>query len=852
MRRFVWLIWLFLQSWVVSNALAVTPTSLTIHGPSMLYESVAADFRAVVTFSDGTKQQAWGTTWTSSSLATLPIQILGGTVSTTTSGYGYTITVMPQPVNANITSTLSASVTVNGIKLTATKSVQVVDASAYPTQSLSLKAGWNLVGNGVAAPISVNDVFGNAVLPVSGISSAITSVWKWDAVNRRWSFFTPSMTPANLVSYAASKGYNVLNVIHPGEGFWVNASTSVGLPATTAAPISYTSSGLINGWNLVSMGQSMTPSEFSAQVTDTPPAVNEVPQGFISLWAWDADSSSWYFHAPALEANGGLAAVKAYADSKKYLDFTTKGKSLSLGTGFWVNAATSNSVSNLAPLAQAKAMVSELRSTLRSFSNSRQTGFLDLQKVRISDDMKTKIVPSLSRMGDNFDLLLRTTDFFETLWRGNFTFNQSINGETYRMATYSETNPSFISNGNSRVLLTVLWFNGEYTKTLNCYSNEMPGTEFNKNLLTDASCRVQDTAAFVYDSSTKSETFTRITVSPQSKTVTPANSASAPDQFTYKWDTFRVKRIDPLVQPSATATITTTQIGSTYSGLFSRNYIPGTHNVDSFNIAGDMLDIPDLDHSAVTLTGTRALYDATKSIYRNTFTGSIVGKDASGNNMAKLSLGTGSYLDLVEDSQGNYARTQFVRGLKMVGIAETPNTRFTGSFNLSAFATDADNQVWVPTSGSFTGTMEDLTSGGSGQFLKGALTYEITNAATFHSNLPESESNYAQGNIQFVGSILGTGRPEMKLSFGITRSGLNTLALNANYSYGTISVNGVGLVDKTNVSSNYLTFTNQDGVTLTFSNSGLDAVIKKSTATLGTIPYGSNIVYYTDGYFESL
>ena len=812
---------------------------------------MAADFRAVVTFSDGTNQQAWGTSWTASSLTTLPIQTNGGSVSTTTSGYGYTITVMPQPVSVNTTSTLSASVTVNGVKLTATKSVQVLDASAYPTQSLVLKSGWNLVGNGVAAPISVNDFFGNAVLPVSGISSAITSVWKWDAVNRRWAFFTPSLTPANLVIYAASKGYNVLNVIHPGEGFWVNASKSVGLPSTTAAPISYTSSGLINGWNLVSMGQSMTPSEFSAQVSETPPAINEVPQGFISLWAWDADSSRWYFHAPSIEANGGLAAVKAYADSKNYLDFNTKGKSLSLGTGFWVNAATSTSVSNLAPLAQAKAMVSELRSTLRSYSNSSQTGFLDLQKIRISEDMKTKIVPSLSRMGDNFDLLLRTTDFFETLWRGNFVFNQPINGETYRLATYSDTFPTFITKGNSRVTLTVLWLRGDYTKTLYCHSNEMVGTVFNKNLLTEVSCRVQDLTAIVYGSSTKSETFSMIRVSPQSNAVTPANSGSAPDEFVYKWENFRVKRVDPLSFPSTAVTITS-PVGTSYSGLFSRTYLPGTHNVANFNITGDILDIPNLDHSAVTLTGTRALYDATKNIYRNTFTGSIVGKDASGNDMGKLSLETGSYVDLVEDSQGNYASTQFVRGLKMVGTAETPSTRFTGSFTLSAFATDADNQAWVPTSGSFTGTMEDLTIGGSGQFLKGALTYEITNAAIFHSNSPETESNYAQGNIQFVGSILGTGRPEMKLSFGITRSGLNTYALNANYAYGTISVTGVGWVDKANVSTNYLTFTNQDGVTLTFSNSGLDAVIKKSTVTLGIIPYGSNIVYYTDGYFESL
>jgi hypothetical protein len=852
MRLFLLLTCALLQFFsATGSASAATPVSLTIHGPSKVYESVATDFRAVVNYSDGTTQRAWAANWVSSSLTDLPFILQASSAVTRISGYGYTITVLPQPVNSNISATLSTSMTVNGVTLSASKSVQVLDASAYPTQTLTLKTGWNLLGNGVAAPISVNDVFGNAVMPVSGMSSAITSVWKWDAVNHRWSFFAPSMSPANLISYAASKGYNVLNVIHPGEGFWVNASQPVSLPALTAAPISFSSNGLINGWNLVSMGQQMTPSDFSAQVSETPPATNEVPQGYISLWAWDTDTNNWFFHAPSLEASGGLAAVKKYADSKNYLDFASRGKALSLGTGFWVNAASSNPVSNLAPLAQAKAMVNELRSTLRSYSNSRRNGFLDLQKVRISEDMKSTIMPSLTRFGDNFDLLLRATDFFETLWRGNFVFNQPVNGETYRIATYSETFPSFISQGNSRVLLTVQWFNGEYSKTLYCFSNEMTGTVFSKNLLTEVSCRVQDITTIVYGSTTKNETFTMVRVSPQNSMTLPSNSSSVPDELTYKWDTFRVKRVDPISLPSAIVTVTT-PVGSSFSGAFSRSYLAGTRNVSNFNIAGDMLDMPDLDHSAVNLTGTRSLLDATNSIYRNTFTGSIVGKNAAGASMAKLSLGTGSYLDVVEDSQGNLANTKFARGLKMVGIAETANTRFTGSFALTAFSSDADNQTWAPTSGSFSGVMEDLTSEGSGQFLKGTLTYEISNAASYHAKLPETEANYVKGNIQFIGSITGSGRPEMKLTFGITRNGLNTFALSANYSYGTISVTGVGAVNKSNIASNVMTFTNQDGITLSFSEAGLDGVIKKGSTTLGTVPYGSGMVYYSDGYFESL
>ena len=50
--------------------------------------------------------------------------------------------------------------------------------------------------------------------------------------------------------------------------------------------------------------------------------------------AWDAVRAAWYFYAPSLDANGGLVA---YSASKGYLDFTTNGKSLGAGVGFWVN-----------------------------------------------------------------------------------------------------------------------------------------------------------------------------------------------------------------------------------------------------------------------------------------------------------------------------------------------------------------------------------------------------------------------------------------------------------------------------------------------------------------------------------
>jgi hypothetical protein len=129
-----------------------------------------------------------------------------------------------------------------------------------------------------------------------------------------------------LADYAASKGYQVLDNVTGGEGFWVNAKQPTTVSVAQGQSISVTSVGssLLKGWNLVSVGESATPKQFcDAQST-----------GVTTLWAWDAAASAWYFYAPNLDANGGLPT---YVASKGYLDFMATSKTLGPGMGFWVN-----------------------------------------------------------------------------------------------------------------------------------------------------------------------------------------------------------------------------------------------------------------------------------------------------------------------------------------------------------------------------------------------------------------------------------------------------------------------------------------------------------------------------------
>jgi alpha-tubulin suppressor-like RCC1 family protein len=194
-----------------------------------------------------------------------------------------------------------------------------------PPVSFSLLAppGWNLMGNSLNQTISVASLYGDP--------NVVITVWKWDATQSAWQFYTPLMDVATLQTYASGKGYGVLSVINPGEGYWVNAKAQPMLGTQSGASYILTSTGLAKGWNLVATGNDITPAAFNTNLKASLPGT-----GVTTLWAWDNPSSQWYFYAPSLETQGSTALAD-YIANKGYLDFTQRNKTLGNGTGFWVN-----------------------------------------------------------------------------------------------------------------------------------------------------------------------------------------------------------------------------------------------------------------------------------------------------------------------------------------------------------------------------------------------------------------------------------------------------------------------------------------------------------------------------------
>ena len=674
-------------------------------------------------------------------------------------------------------------------------------------QAAQFGPGWTLAGNGRNAVIDVPVVFGTRSVPVANVTDAVTTIWKWDAINQKWAFFTPTMDLDQVAAYAATKGYSVLKTIFPGEGFWINASKATAIADASAPAFTLEPWGLTGGWNLVANGSDKTAPQFSASIA---------PFSANTVWAWDSASANWYFYTPLMDS----AQLASYIAQKKYLDFG--GRVLGDSTGFWVNraAVTGSPTADLAPLDQAKQMVSELRTTFHAFINAEGTGSLDDQARRMGGDLNGVVVPEMQDVQRRAEALNMGSELFRAVKLGQAAASGYAYDATSTKYNYWQNEYQF-SSLNTR-------FPGAGFVT--CSTNALGSPT--STAVSSVSCSVFSRRYPVFvNASTTSDQFVVLTI-----------TETAADQYAFT------------AQGKETTTVsgvpTTANIGALYSGTLSKT-IDANGTLQAVVLAGDF---PALSHGlvkiAINLNMVRSLQTAgTPATYRYTATGSIVGLDAAGASVLSYSLVAGSYYDNLEDDLGN-AAANGSKELKLVGVVQTRGTRFNGTVIAKAFSADADGLQYIPTDVSFTGSIGDISAGGSGAILNVTLTGAISNYAAYHSSQAKTALNYIHGSLALNGTLQLPSRPVMALTLNDAATGPTTETLSGQYTYDNgLVITIAASSNSANSASDTISFTNQDGIVLTLPKTG-NGTLSKSGTTLGEISNG--MVNYTDGYFESL
>jgi hypothetical protein len=479
-------------------------------------------------------------------------------------------------------------------------------------------------------------------------------------------------------------------------------------------------------------------------------------------------------------------------------------------------------VSNQSDVNLARAMFAELRTTLNSFANGNQTGFLDTQATRLDADLKANVAPEMAKVAGRISALSTTMTAFEDAKAyttpNNFGYASGtvpITGGTALVRLNGS--PQAVWNGT-----------GSFDK---CWTDSISAA----TITSKVTCAHAGSDSADYANG-------RI------KMVVFALTGTANHQYTYTATRYNM----PVTFPSGVFTLGNLTIANVSPGIpvpagqgsVSKTLDAGGVTMTSLALNGT------LPPSASSATGTLATGVDTVAIaaartaptttnFHYALSGSVSTTNlADSTKVVSLSLDTGSYFDLDES---NATTGPKLLAAKLIGTAKTTASTFTGTVELSAFSADKNGNNYQPTHASFTGSISDTA-----QALTGTLVADVTDYANYD---PFALNAYMKTSLTFTGTVQAPSRPLLKLVVAASKTGLSTGEVTLNYSYGAKSITGSGAVDDTIPANNTMTLSNQDGIVLVISN-GATATVTKSGASLATISNGA--VNYVDGVTESL
>lgn len=508
-------------------------------------------------------------------------------------------------------------------------------------------------------------------------------------------------------------------------------------------------------------------------------------------------------------------------------------------------------VTNSTDVSLAKAMFSDLRTTLSSLNNSTKTGFLDTQATSMNADLTANVAPDMEKVANRI---------------GVFSYaNQTLNNRNVYNAT---TNPLDFTLGGNPETGTPNSVLGRQNGTLDGVMKGMGNVQY---------CYTDPTAPTVSAVSCVSASLT-------SGVITGATTgyvkmvlykltitSTSTNNNTYSYTATR-KNIpvalsagiwnpsgafgtlgagNPTTIPAGSGTLNVQLAGPGSISVFTLN---GTLPPSTQNAAGTAV-LTGVD--TVNIAATRTLL--TGANYRFALTGSV----ASANidplitvPNATISIDSGSYADIDEtniDTTGGK-----MLGASFIITAKTAKTQFTGTLVSSAQVTEAGGVESIPASIVFNGAISDISSGGAGQILTGKMELTTTDFNLFNSLQPLTTTNYRKQAVKFTGTVQLPSRPLMKLVLTHNRTAPGIYDETVNYSYGTTAITGSRLqynADDPMLSKSYvMNLSNQDGIAVAItSTSGLiTGTASKSSANVATFTSATGLISYVDGFSESL
>lgn len=178
--------------------------------------------------------------------------------------------------------------------------------------------------------------------------------------------------------------------------------------------------------------------------------------------------------------------------------------------------------------------------------------------------------------------------------------------------------------------------------------------------------------------------------------------------------------------------------------------------------------------TTVDLSGTRTI--GADNMSSTTFKGTAKSYQADGTLLGTLDVKSGSTSEIPMswDANGNLVARNAPTAVEPAGgdiatasidlVWTTGNSEFAGTLALTDNAWDKSLTSHIPTKGTLTGSLRNISNGTTNEFLAGSLTAAITGYGNYTATAEDSATNNFNTSLTFTGSVTAPTRPKLELT----------------------------------------------------------------------------------------
>ena len=203
--------------------------------------------------------------------------------------------------------------------------------------------------------------------------------------------------------------------------------------------------------------------------------------------------------------------------------------------------------------------------------------------------------------------------------------------------------------------------------------------------------------------------------------------------------------------------------------------------------------------TTVDLSGTRTI--GTDNMSSTLFKGTAKSYKADGTLLGTLDVKSGSTSEIPVswDAKGNLVARGSSAAVADAGgdiatasidlVWTTGNSEFAGTLALTDNAWDKSQTSHIPTKGTLSGSLRNISNGTTNEFLAGSLTAAITGYGNYTATANDSATNNFNTSLSFTGSVTAPTRPKLELTLSSAMASHEDGAATVTLSYRSI-VNG--------------------------------------------------------------